>query len=482
MSDVREDNVIPFPGAPEEGKAKTPSAVERASLQEAADKRALDDVLRVRFEGKQLLTWPDRFRLARNLHDWLASLEGNGKLDQNELAGEIFGEPRRQKLFPYTVPPRFDSADALLESNPKRELVGKPARYHRILLAAARLAGVEEREARISLARGTALYPGAGDVADEKRHAAHQVVEVLERIVPMLDAVFPMARYFDLSEDNEILPVEREGVLTFATVDEFRWWDHEAIPAVRLAARWIERREIELAISSIPAGSAVSSFHFERLASAGEIGSAFLNRRRDMSLGIARLGGSLRPVAVFTHELAVSPPSGAIVVRQPYGDALSPGWHRMVVDVGDGPRWAGLRLRELDPTPAQPDEEEWRYEGDAPPDVRVVPITADWLLGQTQGQWRVAMSTGSKVSFWRARTQYGVSRFGARDTLPAIVELALQGEGAMGGLAQDIRARYVELSGLMDDWVAREHSKVEARLAKAATRISDLASGESKKP
>ena len=125
------------------------------------------------------------------------------------------------------------------------------------------------------------------------------------------------------------------------------------------------------------------------------------------------------------------------------------------------------QLKDAILNPPDPDED---Y--DQPPDVRIYPITADWLLAQKEVGWSVAGSTGYGVKVWRALARLGHGRIGDADALPSILERCLLADHEMGGPMTEIIGSYVDLSNALKKWRALLDAKAQKRLGEVAGRLA----------
>lgn len=470
MSGERDmDNVVPFPAPARPEPAREPSVV-TASLAEMTRRKEIARLLEPRFASKKSMEFSERVVMARNVRDYVYGLEAAGRLRARQVADRAFGREEVRAIQQYVLPQGVDTEADYLASHPDRPLARKPGKYREVMLAAADIVGDDRDAALLALAKGTRFWPGAEHAADDERRAANEIVELLGHIPGHLDRTYPLGAYFDLIERQQILPMERDGGIVCDGVEEFGWWEHEGMPSVRLATRWLEPHTVPVvvAVSEIPATDDGRRVDFDAVYGAGRSFEAWVSRRQIFSLGIGRIAGVVGPVAIFTHEIVLPDGQGYRVAERRHVDRFGPGWNGCTVDLGDGPLLAAWQLKEALDNPPDADEQEY----DEPPDVRVNRITADWLLERTETGWHIPQITGVGVQMWRVRAQIGRGRIGAADTLPSIIERYLMAESDRGGPVTEITARYTSFAQALREWRALLDEKVQRRLGQVAARLA----------
>lgn len=476
MSDERDpgqapDNVLIFPKpvrppAPEKAK---PSPVASASLAETTRRKEIARVVEPRLSVRTAMDFPDRIALARNVRDYVYGLEAAGRLSVRQVGAKAFGREEVRAIQQYVLPAGVETQAEYEAKHEKRALAGKPARYLDVVLAAAEVAGDDRDTAVLALVKGTRFWPGAEHAADDERRAANEIVELLGRIPGHLDQIFPLDRYFDLIERQQVLPLERDGGVVCDCVEEFGWWEHEAMPAVRLATRWLEPHSVPVvvAVSEIPATGGRVRVDFDAVG-AGRRFEAWVSRRQIFSLGIGRVAGVIGPVAIFSHEVVLPDGRGYAVGDRKRVDRFGLGWNRCTVDLGDGPLLAAWQLKEALDHPPDPDEQEY----DEPPDVRVNRIKADWLLERTETGWLIPKTTGFAAGMWQVIAQFGRGRIGASDALPSIIERCLMAQTAKEGPVTDIASRYATFAQAIKEWRALLDERAQRRLGQVAACLA----------
>lgn len=467
------DNVVMFPTparpSTPENKAK-PSAMASASLAETTRRKEIARVVEPRLSVRKAMDFPDRIALARNVRDYVYGLESAGRLSVRQVGARLFGREEVRALQLYVLPADIETPAEYEAKHPKRELAGKPARYLDVVIAAAEVAGDDRDTAVLALAKGTRFWPGAEHAADEERRAANEVVELLGRISGHLDEIFPLDRYFDLIEQQQILPLERDGSIVCDGVNEFGWWEHEAMPSARLATRWLKPHSVPVvvAVSEIPATDEWVRVDFDAVSTAGRRFEASVSRRQIFSLAIGRISGVVGPVAIFSHEIVLPDDQGYAVGGRQRVDRFDPGWNLCTVDLGNGPLLAAWQLKEAVDDPGDPDEHEY----DQPPDVRIEPITAEWLLERREVGWLIPKTTGFAAGMWQVIAQIGRGRIGAVEALPSIIERCLMAQTAKEGPVTEIAARYTGFAQALKEWRALLDERAQRRLGQVAARLA----------
>ena len=110
-------------------------------------------------------------------------------------------------------------------------------------------------------------------------------------------------------------------------------------------------------------------------------------------------------MAIFSHEIVLPDGQGYRVAERRHVDRFGPGWNGCTVDLGGGPLLAAWQLKEAIENPPDPDEE---Y--DQPPDVRIKPVTAEWLLEQRDVGWLIPKTDGFAAGMWQVLAQIGRGR------------------------------------------------------------------------
>lgn len=468
------DNVVIFPvpvrPAPPE-KEPRPSAVATASLAEATRRKEIARMVEPRLSDRKAMDFPDRIALARNVRNYIYGLEAAGQLSVRQVGARAFNREEVRAIQQYVLPHGIETQAEYEAKHPNRPLAGKPARYLSIMEAAAGIAGEDRDAAILALARGTRFWPGAEHVADEERRAANEIVELLYRIPAHLDEVFPLGGYFDLVEQQRILPRDRDGGIVFRDAEEFGWWDFAAMPSVRMANRWLKPHTVPVvvAVSETKAGGKPVRVDFDAVHGAGRSFEAWVSRRQIFSLGIGRISGTVGPVAILTHEVVLPNGTDYKVGESRGVDRLCPGWNRCTVDLGDGPLLAAWQIKDALDNPPDPDEQEY----DAPPDVHVSPITADWLLEQKEDGWMMP-KTSSFVGtvYWQVIAQVERGRIGPPEGLPSIIERCLLAQSASGGPVTEIAGRYTAFAQALKEWRALLNEKAQRKLGQVAARLA----------
>lgn len=478
MSDKRDinghpDNVVPFPAPmrPVAGKEEPKiSVVASASFADATRRKETARLVEPKLAIKKAMEFSERVVMARNARDYVYGLEAANRLVVHQIGGALYGREEVRALQQYVLPQGIDTEEEFKVRHPTRVLAGKPAKYLAVVQAAAKIAGDDPDNALLALAKGTRFWPGAEQAADDERRAANEVVELLARLPAHLDRLYPLERYFDLIERQQVLPIERDAGLVFDGVDEFGWWEHEAIPCVRMATRWLPPRTVPVvvAVSEIGVTDERVRVDFDAVHSAKRSFGAWVSRRQIFSLGIGRISGIVGPVAIFSHEVVLPNGKDYEVTDRASVDRLGPGWNRCSVDLGTGPLRAAWQLEEalLD----RSDEEEQEY--DEPPDVRMERVTADWLLERTEGDWLIPKTTGFTAGMWHVLAQMGRGRISAPDTLPSIIERCLLAESSKEGPVTEITRRYGAFVDALKEWRAVVDARAQKRLGQVAARLA----------
>jgi hypothetical protein len=462
------DTIVPFPSPvsmaiPQEARL---SAVESASLAETTRRKEIARIVEVQLSVKTAMNFTDRFALARNVRDYVYGLQAAGRLSVRQVGARAFNREEVRALQQYVLPNGVETQSEYKARHSRRALAGKPFRYLAIMLAAAEIAGDDRNVALLQLAQGTRFWPGTEHAADGERRAANEIVELLCRIPAYLDAISPLDRYFDLVERQRILPLARESGIVFDSVEEYSWWEHEAIPAVRLARRWLRQNSVPVmvAVSQIPATGERVRVDFDALYRAGQSFESWVGRRQIFSLGIGRISGDVGPVAIFSHEVVLPDGHGYRVTKRWPVDRLSPGWNLCTVDRGEGPVVAAWQVKEALDEPLDPNEQDY----DEPPDIRIEPITADWLLERNEEGWLIAKTTSLNAGMWRVLTEMERGRIGSADALPSIVERCMKAQTSEIGPVTEIASRYKALIQSLKEWEVLLNERAQRKLGDVA--------------
>ncbi|KQO61022.1 hypothetical protein ASF24_03530 [Methylobacterium sp. Leaf86] len=473
--------IIPLFG--QQNETKRPSIVERASLAEVGRRDELSKILEPRLTSSVQMKWEDRFVLARNLRDLLDGLESVGKINIKELGDQVFGRRAAKVFQEYKLPKGLKDLAEFRARYPTRPLAGKPRRYHEIAVKAAKTAGVSERQAVIDLARGSSFWPGAEDVGDQERRAANEVAEVLRLMRHPLDEIYSLDRYFDAVERYRIVPRKGPDGLVFRQDQEFGWWVQDAFPTVPLATRWLQPvQNPVVVVSEQEGGKRLFDYEFDQLYGSRRFFESSVSRRQSFALGMGRLADGIGPVGVIGHEILLASSGGFTVKHQAKVDRIGPGWNRVDIEVDGRVLQGAWQLMEalLDP----PQEEDGYMDGDEPPDVVIVPITADWLLGSRERGWMITRSV-EPGALWPILVNGHDSRLGHEDTVPAIIERCLLADGEKWGPVKQLRTCYSEQSAALVTWVTEidttNRNRLEgmiARLTSSATKATSTAARE----
>lgn len=442
------DNVIPFPMRP--GPDRKPTSVDAAALKHNSERLQFDEILKERFSSNVLLSHEDRFIMARNMHDWLEALEKGGKLHLNALAGELFGEPKRQKLAGYRVPPKYSVVEDLDRLGSRREIVGKRSKFHRLIQVAAKMAGVEEIDGRLAVAAGTTLFPGAEDVGDAVRRGAYDLFHLLKLAQADLDAAYPMQRFFGQVESCRALPDDSKEERVFTQDFDFERWAHLAIPRVRLAYRWEDRTPISAQVR-------------------GESVGGHASLRRVLSLGYAPMAGGVTPCAVVEAELVVTV-AGARTVEPALLGELSERSHASRLDFGEG--------AELVPWTVDGRDTSDHDDEDPPADVTIEPISPAWLLQHASGGgWQISGGTmhSDMPVPWGSHAIMRSSRFPDGESEAAVFERCFRSKSVFDML----RASYVRDVELLGRILNEEAREVEEDLAEVERHLRARIAGSS---
>ena len=280
--------------------------VASASLAEGAPEG--DRFVESRLAAKTPMTFLERFVMAKNVRNYVYGLEDARRLSVRKVALRVYCREEVRALQQYVLSHDVDTQEDYTTRHSTRPLAGKATGYLKIVVAAAEVAGDERDNALLALAKDTRFWPGVEDVADDDRKAANEFVELLAHLPAHLDATCPLESYFDVIERQEILPRRQGGGMVFDGVDEFGWWDHEAIPSVRLASRWLQpdRSPVIVAVSDVPATGQWTKIDFDALHAAGRSFEDWVNRRQVFSIGVGRLSGVIGPVAIVSHEILLA--------------------------------------------------------------------------------------------------------------------------------------------------------------------------------
>lgn len=466
-------NVAPFPEAadadlpPEPGnRQKSPLAA--ASLAEATRRKDLAlHAEKLLLRGGQMSS-EQCFIMARNLRDYVYRLVDDRLLTVRDLSNKVFDRPEVRAIQLYVLPKGVVTSEQFAADHPNRKLAAKSKNYLRIALAAADIAGDDRDAAILALAAETRCWPGAEFIADDQRQAANEVLGLLDTVAKYLSQVFPLDRYFDLIEQHEVLPQPQGETMVFDTTQEFNWFDYLAIPSARIASQWIPPAgvSVEVAVSEVPEGMK-GNIDFDQLYRTGRAFRAQVNRREVFSLGIGRLAGAVGPVGVYSHEVVLPGGRDYEVVRQAGTDRLTPGWHPCIVDIGSGPKRAAWQLTDalMDP----PDENE---DYDAPPDIRIVPLTADWLLSDHGSRWLVKNIGKRGDGGWQLVVSFTQSRLGGAKSLPSIIERGLSLDSEQIGPIAEMRQVYERNVSALKEWKALADHQIQTRLGSVEARLN----------
>ncbi|MGU3659537.1 hypothetical protein [Methylobacterium fujisawaense] len=466
-------NVAPFPEAadadlpPEPGnRQKSPLAT--ASLKEATRRKALaQHAEKLLLKGGQMSS-EQCFVMARNLRDYVYGLVDDRLLTVRDLSNKVFNRPEVRAIQLYVLPKGVVTRDQFAADHPNRKLAAKSKNYLRVALAAADIAGDDRDTAILALARDTRCWPGAELIADDRRQAANEVVGLLDTAAKRLSRVFPLDRYFDLIEQHEVLPQLQGEMVVCDTTHEFNWFDYLAIPSARIASRWISPPGVSVvvAVSEMPEGMN-GNIDFDQVYRTGRTFRAQVNRREVFSLGIGRLAGAVGPVGVYSQEIVLAHGCDYEVVQQAGTDRLIPGWHPCIVKIGSSLKRAAWQLTEalLDP----PDENEDR---EGPPDIRIVPLTADWLLSDHGTRWLVKINGRGGGGGWQMLAGLTHSRLGGAESLPSIIERGLSYDTDKYGPITEMRTVYERNVAALMEWKELASAEIQARLGSVEARLN----------
>jgi hypothetical protein len=448
------NNVFSFPASPEASERM--SARKRASIEEDVRRARIFRNAIERLDRPELMSWPDRFTLAKNLRDFVYRLQDEGRLRVRDLAADVRGPntPREVRASnEYIAPMGVETGEECRAKHPNRRFARKALAFKKMALAAARRAGADEREAILELVKGSSFWPDATAVTEDRRQAAIQVGSVLELLRRPLDAIYPLERYFDEVEEHNLLPDsffpedEQDGHLKFDCLSNPEELDYLRIPRILLAQTTLDERKIVM----VTAKDGDAEADFEAAVMAGHSTTETIKRRRYFSLGMARLGPQVRPVGIFTHKTDMSL-LGSLWGWVPYSSFA--GWNRASFSTKDGPVQFAWRLGEED-NAAAPEE--------SSSDVYIKVLDADFLMVPEPGSWWVEWQSAGAEPFF--------SRLGGFSNLAAIIEHVLIFDRDDETLKMKLEADYRKKVEALTTWRQQTFDEIEQALEKVRANL-----------
>ena len=447
------DNVVPFPkrSKPQDRKSARERACEEVLAREARVFQFATEAL----DRGGLMSPEVRFLLAKNLRDFVYRLQGEGRMRVRNLAAEVRGPhaPREVRAInEYIAPIGVETEEECRAKHPRRRIAGKPPAFKRLALAAARLAGVEEREAILELVRGSPFWPDAPAVTEDRRQAANQVASVLALLRRPLDAIYPLEKYFDEVEEQRIVPHEDpNGPALIGFLREAYAEDHLRIPCVPVARGARER----CLTMYVEAKEGDVDEVFRAALDAGQSKVFACDRISYFSVGVARIGRDIRPVGTITFG-EWTPQLKCDSIEFP--DYNEPGRFRR-----DGVDYFW----------------EWaEFEYDLPEAAVVRPLTADFLTEAVDGDWQIGSFLEDKLTQgpdkWRAVADRGHSRLGGASNLASIIERAVTAQGEDGTLITELEASYRNKVEALAAWRRDKFGEVERGLERVRSQLLDV--------
>jgi hypothetical protein len=464
---------IPRPSEPSptiaavEGDDKrAPTAIERATLREDAEKSELAATLATHLDSNRALVFAEAFTLARNFRDLVYGLKEQGRLDPKDVARQARGPATAREvraLADYVVPHGVDTAADYLERHPNRPLAKKPRGFLRHARAAALLAGLDPRDAIIRLAKGTSFWPTEQAVVDGDRAAAVEVATLLADVARDLGERFCLTRYFDLVATYDLRVIDAKSGVAFEPDDKLGVWRHLAIPAIPVAVDWKSESKPAVLVVPGPDDDNPDFEVYDRLLAADQFHPVTIRRYKHFAIGVARFGPEFQAVGVVTHSLMLPFRSAyGKVARQSRADSWGTGWERVELLRPHGRITAAWTLEESLRDPAARALE--GAQDERVPDVEIVRITPEFLLAQHRGRW--AIDQPSRGDGWRFAIDSlaPTSRLGGDDALAALIERSLLTEALGGGPVADVAARCAALVAALTAWKTENDRAIAAGL------------------
>jgi hypothetical protein len=452
---------------------REPTAIERATLREDAEKSEFAATLEQRLDSNRALPFGTQFALAKNLRDFVYSLKAQGRLDPKDVARQARGPATAQEvraLADYVVPQGVDVAADYLARHAKRSLAKKACGFLRHALAAAELAGVDRRDAIIRLAEGTSFWPAAPTVVDGDRAAASEVATLLAEVARDLAARYALSAYFDLVETYDLRAIDTTSGIIFAPDDKIGVRRHLAIPAVPVALDWHnESKPAVLVVAD--AGEDPDSEYFDRQLAEDRFHPVTIRRFKHFALGVARFGGEFQAVGVVTYSLMLASRTAyGKVGRQTRSDSWGRGWERIELLRPHGRIAAAWILEEALKDPAMRAVE--GVDDEPVPDVEIVRLTPDLLLTQRSGRWNI--DRPRRGDGWRFAIDSLVptSRLGGDQALAALIERALLTEEFGPGPVAELADRCAALAAAAATWKRANDRTIAAGLERVRRRLS----------
>ncbi|NUB11901.1 hypothetical protein GAY28_03745 [Azospirillum brasilense] len=481
---------MPIGEAPTANPRDTPArrigVIEDTRLQHAVE------VIEQRIQEQKTVPAADRLTLPLNMRNLLVELQNGKRLAIRDVAREKSGRTEysaiEKCMLPFDVK---DEADFLARAK-QRALNKKVGAYLRIAEIAAKLAGMDRKEALVRLFEGTSYMPDSAELETEERRALRSLAGMLQRIPDYLEREGSLRSYFERLDAHQVLPWRNDqGGFDILSVDDYSWWDHHGLPQIRVARRWVEQRDVEVLVTSITPGDRHEPVDWDELWSTGDHptfqkGRAKANLAEVLSVGVilasghSRPMGAARPVAIIEREIELSFRKSDFkdLVFQRH-DAFTPGWRTTNLQTPAGPRVAAWRVPDLRYEPSD-DEDNGLDPDDRPPFVEIHTLDVGFLSKHWSGHWYVAeervsrnapFAPGSAFSkvFW----SMGESCFGAECTLPAILDRAIRADhrfhdGLISMIVEDYRRR----TKAVEDWLRDLGKKTEAQYAAIDARYS----------
>ena len=449
------DNVVHFPKRSKPHTQDRKSARERACEEELARDARVFQFATEALDRGGLMSPEVRFLLAKNLRDFVYRLQREGRMRVRDLAAEVRGPhtPREVRAVnEYFAPIGVETEEECRAKHPKRRIAGKAKAFKRLALAAARLAGVEERDAILELVRGSPFWPDAPAVTEDRRQAANQVASVLALLRRPLDAIYPLEKYFDDVEEHRIVPHEDpNGPALIGFGCEAYGEDHLRIPCVPVA--WGARKRCVTMYVEAKEGDVDDVFR--AALDAGECKGFACDRISYFSVGVARLGRDIRPVGIITFG-EWTPQLECESIEFP--DYDEPGRFRR-----DGVDYFWVFAE---------------FEYDLPEAAVVRPLTADFLMEAVDGDWQIGSSWKDKLTQgpdeWRAVADRGHSRLGGPSNLASIIERAVTAQGEDGTLVKELEASYRDKVEALAAWRRDKFGEIERGLERVRSQLLDV--------